>query len=210
MVPPPYARFKRLEPSRQRALLDAAIEEFTERGYEGASLNRVIATAGISKGSFYYYFEDKLDLLVTLFEEQADAGEQLAESGLLRSQDGEEFWLAVERLATGSASLALRRPEVIALAKIFASLSAAQRSSQRVSGFIEASRHHALAVFKHGQRLGVLREDLPVAVMAALWASVDTGLNAWALKRDEALTTEQFEAFCHTCAQMFRRMFERR
>ena len=40
--------------SRQR-ILDAAMEEFSRRGYEGASLNTVCAEKGLSKGIIYHY-----------------------------------------------------------------------------------------------------------------------------------------------------------
>ena len=47
--------------SRQR-ILDSAMEEFSRRGYEGASLNTVCAEKGLSKGIIYHYFSDKDDL----------------------------------------------------------------------------------------------------------------------------------------------------
>lgn len=47
--------------SRQR-ILDAAIREFSENGYTGASLNTVCAKKNISKGIIYHYFKDKDEL----------------------------------------------------------------------------------------------------------------------------------------------------
>lgn len=44
--------------ARQR-ILDAALEEFSSRGYEGASLNTVCAEKRISKGIIYHHFKDK-------------------------------------------------------------------------------------------------------------------------------------------------------
>lgn len=44
--------------SRQR-ILDAAISEFSEKGYGGASLNNACEQNGISKGVVYHYFTDK-------------------------------------------------------------------------------------------------------------------------------------------------------
>ncbi len=44
--------------SRQR-ILDAAMAEFSQKGYEGASLNTVWAENGISKGAVYHHFQDK-------------------------------------------------------------------------------------------------------------------------------------------------------
>jgi AcrR family transcriptional regulator len=63
-----HPRFSRLAPERQQAILDVAAEEFAEHGFDGASYNRIIERAGISKGSAYYYFEGKEDLYVTVLE----------------------------------------------------------------------------------------------------------------------------------------------
>ncbi len=49
-------------------LLEAAIDEFSMKSYENASLNKIIKNAGISKGTFYYYFQDKKGLYMYLFK----------------------------------------------------------------------------------------------------------------------------------------------
>lgn len=53
---------------RRTELLDCAQALFLARGYEQASLNDVIAAAGISKGAFYHYFSSKEALLEALAE----------------------------------------------------------------------------------------------------------------------------------------------
>jgi AcrR family transcriptional regulator len=39
----------------QDALISEAIEEFAARGYDNASINRILARVGMSKGQFYYH-----------------------------------------------------------------------------------------------------------------------------------------------------------
>jgi AcrR family transcriptional regulator len=56
---------------RRDALLESALDEFTERSYDEASLNNIIKNAGISKGTFYYHFEDKQALYLHLLESAA-------------------------------------------------------------------------------------------------------------------------------------------
>lgn len=53
------------------ALLDAAVEEFTDHGYHGATVARVAQRAGTSHGTFYLYFEGKDDLLLAVYDELA-------------------------------------------------------------------------------------------------------------------------------------------
>ena len=50
----PFSRFYNLTDEKQKKILESAVSEFTQRGFDGASLNQIISTAGLSKGSFYY------------------------------------------------------------------------------------------------------------------------------------------------------------
>lgn len=56
-------KFVRLPEERPQSLLDAAIEVFSTVGYRAARLEQVGEAAGVTKGTIYYYFDDKEDLL---------------------------------------------------------------------------------------------------------------------------------------------------
>jgi len=58
--------FRELEPAKRQAILDAAMDEFAENGYEKASTNRIVRGAGISKGMLFYYFNSKEELFQDL------------------------------------------------------------------------------------------------------------------------------------------------
>ena len=45
---------------KQKKILESAVSEFTQRGFDGTSLNQIISTAGLSKGSFYIISKIKL------------------------------------------------------------------------------------------------------------------------------------------------------
>ncbi|SDW56025.1 transcriptional regulator, TetR family [Marininema mesophilum] len=48
-----------MPPNKREAVLQAAIEEFAERGYEQGSTNRIIQQSGISKGLLFHYLGSK-------------------------------------------------------------------------------------------------------------------------------------------------------
>ncbi len=50
-----------------RKLLDSALPLFLERGIEGVTIDEIVRRAGIAKGSFYRYFDDKAALVEALF-----------------------------------------------------------------------------------------------------------------------------------------------
>lgn len=62
----PKQTFLNLPDEKRKVIVDAAIDEFAESGLENASTNRIVAKGGISKGSFYQYFEDKQDVFMYL------------------------------------------------------------------------------------------------------------------------------------------------
>lgn len=47
-------------------LFDAALEEFIDKGYRSASINIILQKAGMSKGQFYYHFQNKEGLYLAL------------------------------------------------------------------------------------------------------------------------------------------------
>src|SRR6266496_4842655 len=53
-------------------IVQAAIKLFQERGYEKTTSNDIASEAGVSVGSFYVYFTDKRQLLLTIFDRLGD------------------------------------------------------------------------------------------------------------------------------------------
>jgi AcrR family transcriptional regulator len=52
--------------ARREAILDAALDEFSQRGFEAARLDDVAKRAGVAKGTIYLYFRDKESLFQEL------------------------------------------------------------------------------------------------------------------------------------------------
>jgi AcrR family transcriptional regulator len=64
----PKQTFHNLPEEKKSVIINAAVEEFAGHGYKGASINRIVANSEISKGSFYQYFHDKLDVFKHLID----------------------------------------------------------------------------------------------------------------------------------------------
>lgn len=64
----PKQTFRNLPKEKREALVGIALEEFAHNDYAVASVSRIVARAGIAKGSVYQYFEDKRDLFLYLLE----------------------------------------------------------------------------------------------------------------------------------------------
>jgi AcrR family transcriptional regulator len=57
------------QPSRRAQILRCAKEVFSKKGYHNASVSDLIAQAGIARGTFYIYFENKRHIFDTLLED---------------------------------------------------------------------------------------------------------------------------------------------
>ncbi len=56
------------KPERRQQILNEARDVFARRGYHNAKIDDIVAAAGIARGTFYLYFQDKR----TIFEEIVD------------------------------------------------------------------------------------------------------------------------------------------
>ncbi|MDY0409462.1 TetR/AcrR family transcriptional regulator [Paracerasibacillus soli] len=80
---------------KKQHIIDVGLALFSQKGYHATSIQEIANEAGISKGSFYLYFESKEDFIATAFEffhEQLSerlhefSGEELAPRDLLAKQ----------------------------------------------------------------------------------------------------------------------------
>lgn len=58
----------REEPGRKGEILDAALEVFSERGYDGGSMREIASRVGVSEPALYRHFPGKEALFITLLK----------------------------------------------------------------------------------------------------------------------------------------------
>ncbi|HEY9060703.1 MAG TPA: TetR/AcrR family transcriptional regulator [Pseudobacteroides sp.] len=63
-----YSRFLILEQEKRDRIINAAIMEFAKKGYEDASTNEIVKSAGISKGLLFHYFKNKKSLFLFMYD----------------------------------------------------------------------------------------------------------------------------------------------
>ena len=86
--------FRRLPAEKRGRFLEAAWGEFTRVKFADASINQIVRSAGIPRGSFYQYFTDKEELFHYLLEDiQAQVVRVFSE--LLHKNAGDLFQLQI-------------------------------------------------------------------------------------------------------------------
>jgi AcrR family transcriptional regulator len=67
------------------AIIDAAVDLFVDRGYDGLTIEAVACRAGVGKSTVYRRFPGKLELLTAVFEERRPPEVAVPDTGSLRS-----------------------------------------------------------------------------------------------------------------------------
>ena len=183
----PRPRFEKLDPLKQEKILAAAADEFAARGFEGASLNRIIERAGTSKGALYYYFDDKADLLATAAEQAVKRVLAQADFPALESLTQEDYWERVRDVSRRS----FRSLEVdtwyVRLMRAFWRLREEEAARSATVGVMDWSRDLTRAFLQRGQELGTVRTDLPLELMLEMFLAADEAGDRWIMERWDGL-----------------------
>lgn len=57
--------------TRKQEFMEAAVLLFVEKGYDKTTVNDIISAVGVTKGSFYYHFQSKEDVVAAVIQELA-------------------------------------------------------------------------------------------------------------------------------------------
>ncbi|MGG0654978.1 TetR/AcrR family transcriptional regulator [Rummeliibacillus pycnus] len=86
----PKQTFFNLPEDKKETLINAAMKEFSRVPLFEASISNIIKDAGIPRGSFYQYFEDKEDVFFYLLNENSKRDNEKFTS-ILREKNGDLF-----------------------------------------------------------------------------------------------------------------------
>lgn len=133
----PSATFLNLPDTKRQAFVDTALKEFARHSYDSASINQIIKTLGIARGSVYQYFTDKLDLWLYL-----KAYAELQKIKHIQSVDRNlypDFWSYLEDLYMKGIQFDLEQP----LCSRFLYRIGYKESSQEVVPYIDSWKEKA-------------------------------------------------------------------
>ncbi len=77
-------RSKQKKKEKRQMILEAAVQEFSRKGYHNTRMEEIAQTAGIGKGTIYEYFDSKLQLFQAMMEDSLAAYFDTLEEGLQR------------------------------------------------------------------------------------------------------------------------------
>ncbi len=154
------ATFTQLAPGKQERVMDAALEEFAEWGYHQASLNRVVARAGIPKGSLYQYFPNKEGLFSFIFQQAVARVRQTLTRVKDETQD-DHLFLRLEKSLTAGVRFIREHPRIYGLyLKIMFDRHVPFRD-ELLASVRKFAGEYLGSLLRQAQRRGELRPGLP-------------------------------------------------
>jgi len=176
-----FLTFRHLPPDKQERVLTAALSEFAEQGYQAASLNRMVAQAGIAKGSLYQYFPNKEGIFNYIFQHALKIVRRTLTSVKEETLE-ENFFVRLEKSLLAGVRFSREHPKVFSLyLKIQFDKNVPFREE-----FLAAVRRYATEYFaslvRRAQAKGELRPGVPKeAALFLLDALFDRFLQAVAV-----------------------------
>jgi len=170
--------FTNLPPPKQEKILDAALAEFADKGYQPASVNTMVSASGIAKGSLYQYFKDKKSLFLYVFQ----FGIGLVRRTLMRVKEEtseENFFSRMEQSLLAGVDFIHRHPKIY---RIYLKILFDQHVPER-DRLLRTVRQFAAdylrSLVRQGMARGELRTDIPLpSLIFMLDALLDRFLQA--------------------------------
>jgi AcrR family transcriptional regulator len=195
----PEPRWRRRAEARPEEILEAALTEFTARGFEAARMEDVGKRAGLSKAGVYLYFPSKMALLEALIESRVAP---LAVQAQTLAEAGKDDPFGALRLLARVAAHRLSDPNVFAVPRLVIGLSGRfpeiaeyyrNHVVEKARGALEALIAAAIAKkqIRAVDKDAVVRAYIGPMFFEAMWTHVLRGESA--LKDPERLIEQHFD-----------------
>jgi TetR/AcrR family transcriptional repressor of nem operon len=166
----------------RQALLDAAIAEFTERGFDTPSLDAICARAGFTRGAFYVHFHDRDELVAAAMEQSLHAFlDGIIDRGSVTDDIGATVGrfieVALQPMILGEAA---QEPSGVAGPVLHQLLEACDRSESVRAAFVQMLTEavgRVTPAARGGQGIGQLRSDVGAEEISTLLVLL--ALGAW-------------------------------
>lgn len=149
--------FKKISEEKQSRILETAIWEFAEHGFESANINQIALKAGVSVGSMYKYFESKEDLFLTVIHYGVETLRAILNSII---QEDTPFDVRIEKIIK---AIQIHSRENIHLTKLYNEMATENRSTlvwKIVSDMENATAGLYSSYIKEAQVSGIVRTDI--------------------------------------------------
>ena len=114
----PTETFFNLPEEKKQRIIEAAIDEFSRYSFHKARVTAIADNAGIAKGSFYQYFEDKKDLYKYLMEIIAEKKLSYINKDMLMNREKYGFFQLLREVFLSGIRFAKENPRLVPIGEM--------------------------------------------------------------------------------------------
>ncbi len=188
---------------KRERILEAAIRVFAQGGFYATRVSDIAKEAGVADGTIYLYFENKDDVLISIFQDRIGKLLEVLREVAGRDEPVDERVRRIIELQLGLLEGRRDLAEVITVNLRQSSKLLKQYGAPLFTEYLEL----IASVIAEGQRSGVFRQDVSSRVAArALWGGLDGLALTWALgggDKDEASRDAALKKAAHQWGELF-------
>lgn len=161
-------------PADKRALIcHVALEEFAAYSFEQASINRIVSKAGIAKGSFYQYFENKKDLFLYLMQLAGEAKLKYL-APVIRDSEQHDFFTLLREMYLSGIQFGVDHPRYAEISKRLMESKGTPIYEEVMSKNMPAAYEFFENLLRRALERGEIRDDIDVRMFAYIIVSINT------------------------------------
>jgi len=187
---------KNKKPEKYRNIQEAAVRVFARKGFYQARVSEIAREAGVADGTIYLYFQNKDDILISLFE---DGMKKVIDNVRAEIDKETDPLKKIQRFARAHLALVENNKDMAEIIQVELRQSSKFMKEYRNEKFLEYLDIIA-GIVREGQGLGVIREDVePGIVKRAFFGALDEMSRFWVLstrrKYDIQTAADQISEF---------------
>jgi TetR/AcrR family transcriptional regulator len=149
----------------EKAILDAAVQLFSECGYDGVSMRQIAEAAGVSKANIYHHFASKDVLYLAILNRSAQHLSEIVED--LAEGEG-DFQQRLRSFTRAHHDHLFANETALRLVIREAFSGDEEKSRVVVEQVVGGIFNRMVSIFRAGQQAGLLRPDLDPGLCATL------------------------------------------
>jgi TetR/AcrR family transcriptional regulator, fatty acid metabolism regulator protein len=185
---------------KRRQILNAAIRVFAQKGFHRCRISDIASEAKVAYGLVYHYFENKEEILNSIFDENWGLLTEVLASA---DQRGDDLELKLRALVDFILDAYRMVPDVIQVMVMEIARSSKFLKRPKVDAFEKAFQNLAV-ILARAQSAGLVRTDLEPKIMAYMvFGSIELILTGYLLGTIEPNIGETYEAHKKAITDVF-------
>lgn len=175
----PKETFFNLDEEKRQKIMVVVIDEFAAHDYKSASISKICQVAGIAKGSFYQYFENKKDLYSYILQHIGESKMAYFAKYQNEIDMGNTFDFLRMLYAMG-VEFTYNNPKLFQISKYFMNMPDSEKK-EFMGEQMDQNDGYLEDMFQQGKDADIIREELDVKFLARVLTDMSNSISEYYL-----------------------------